>query len=412
MTSALLPIYDRDITLVKGKGSRLWDKDGREWLDFAAGIAVNGFGYGDRKIVAAIKKQAETLIHASNLFHTEPGSALAERLVKLAFPSKVFFTNSGTEAWEGAMKFARRIGKEQGRIEYVVFEHSFHGRSMGALSTTWTAKYREPFEPLVPGVRFVPRNDLAAVAAAVSDKTAAVMIEPVQGEGGIRPATPEFLKGLEAICRERGALLVFDEIQCGLGRTGKMFAFQHSGVVPDILTLAKPLAGGLPMGAILLRESLAGALKVGDHGTTFGGNPVCAAAALAVLDHLEEPGFIDDIGARGLYLVRGLKKLARKYKGQVAEVRGPRPHDRRGVPRRGGAGGEGPQGEGHPGGQGRRQGAAAPAPARREAGRDPAAARGPRRGAGDRRRLRRGQVLNCDVTIRRPDPSDPLIGFA
>ena len=398
MTTALLPIYDRDITLVKGKGSRLWDKDGREWLDFAAGIAVNGFGYGDRKIVAAIKKQAETLIHASNLFHTEPGSALAERLVRLAFPSKVFFTNSGTEAWEGAMKFARRIGKEQGRIEYVVFEHSFHGRSMGALSTTWTAKYREPFEPLVPGVRFVPRNDLAAVAAAVNEKTAAVMIEPVQGEGGIRPATPEFLKGLEAICRERGALLVFDEIQCGLGRTGKMFAFQHSGVVPDILTLAKPLAGGLPMGAILLRESLAGALKVGDHGTTFGGNPVCAAAALAVLDHLEEPGFIDDIGARGLYLVRGLKKLARKHKG--AGRRGPRPgpHDRRGVPRRGGAGAEGPQGEGHPGGQGRRQGAAPPAPARREAGRDPAAARGPRRGAGDRRRLRRGQVLNSSTS--------------
>ena len=256
MTTALLPIYDRDLTLVKGKGSRLWDKDGREWLDFAAGIAVNGFGYGDRKIVAAIKKQAETLIHASNLFHTEPGSALAERLVKLAFPSKVFFTNSGTEAWEGAMKFARRIGKDEGRTEYVAFEHSFHGRSMGALSTTWTAKYREPFEPLVPGVRFVPRNDLAAVAAVVSGKTAAVMIEPVQGEGGIRPATPEFLKGLQALCRERGALLVFDEIQCGLGRTGKMFAFQHSGVVPDILTLAKPLAGGLPMGAILLRESL------------------------------------------------------------------------------------------------------------------------------------------------------------
>ena len=322
MTSALLPIHDRDITLVKGKGSRLWDKDGREWLDFAAGIAVNGFGYGDRKIVAAIKKQAETLIHASNLFHTEPATALAERLVKLAFPSKVFFTNSGTEAWEGAMKFARRIGKEQGRIEYVVFEHSFHGRSMGALSTTWTAKYREPFEPLVPGVRFVPRNDLAAVAAAVGDQTAAVMIEPVQGEGGIWPATPEFLRGLEALCRERGALLVFDEIQCGLGRTGKMFAFQHSGVVPDILTLAKPLAGGLPMGAILLRESLAGAPKVGDHGTTFGGNPVCAAAALAVLDHLEEPGFIDDIGARGLYLVRGLKKLARKHKGTIAAVRG------------------------------------------------------------------------------------------
>jgi acetylornithine/N-succinyldiaminopimelate aminotransferase len=322
MTSALLPIYDRDVTLVKGKGSRLWDSDGREWLDFAAGIAVNGFGYGDRKIVAAIKKQAETLIHASNLYNTGPASLLAERLVRLAFPSKVFFTNSGTEAWEGAMKFARRIGKAEGRTEYVAFEHSFHGRTMGALSTTWTEKYREPFEPLVPGVRFVPRNDFAALSAAVHDKTAAVMIEPVQGEGGIRPASPEFLRALETLCRERGALLVFDEIQCGLGRTGKMFAYQHSGVVPDILTLAKPLAGGLPMGAVLLRESLAGALKVGDHGTTFGGNPVCAAAALAVLDHLEAPGFLDDVAARGLYLVRGLKKLARKHKGHIAEIRG------------------------------------------------------------------------------------------
>jgi predicted acetylornithine/succinylornithine family transaminase len=322
VTSALLPIYDRDITLVKGRGSRLLDTDGREWLDFAAGIAVNGFGYGDRRIVAAVKRQAALLMHASNLFHTEPASRLAERLVALAFPSRVFFTNSGTEAWEGAMKFARRIGKEQGRTEYVAFENAFHGRSMGALSTTWTAKYREPFEPLVPGVRFVPRGDLAAVAAAVGDKTAAVMIEPVQGEGGIRPASPEFLKGLLAICRERGALLVFDEIQCGLGRTGKMFAYQHSGVVPDILTLAKPLAGGLPMGAILLSESLAPALRVGDHGTTFGGNPVCAAAALAVLDHLEAPGFVDDVAARGLYLVRGLKKLARKHKDKIADVRG------------------------------------------------------------------------------------------
>ena len=322
MTSALLPVYDRDIVLVKGKGARLWDKDGREWLDFAAGIAVNGFGYGDRKIVTAIKKQAETLIHASNLYHTEPASRLAERLVALAFPSKVFFTNSGTEAWEGAMKFARRIGKEQGRTEYVVFEHSFHGRSMGALSTTWTAKYREPFEPLIPGVHFVARNDLAAVDAAVNERTAAVMIEPVQGEGGIRPASPEFLRGLEAICRARGALLVFDEIQCGLGRTGKMFAYQHSGVVPDILTLAKPLAGGLPMGAILLRDEYAHFLKVGDHGTTFGGNALCAAAANAVLDHLEEPGFVDDVAARGLYLQRGLAKLARKHKGAIAEVRG------------------------------------------------------------------------------------------
>jgi predicted acetylornithine/succinylornithine family transaminase len=322
MTTALLAVYDRDTVLVKGKGVRLWDESGREWLDFAAGIAVNGFGYGDRKIVAAIKKQTELLVHASNYFHTRPAARLAERLVGLAFPSRVFFTNSGSEAMEGAMKFARRIGKEQGRTEYVAFEHGFHGRSMGALSATWTAKYREPFEPLLPGVRFVPRDDLAAVAAAVGETTAAVLVEPVQGEGGIRPASAEFLRGLQALCRERGALLVFDEIQCGLGRTGKMFAFQHSGVVPDILTLAKPLAGGLPMGAILLREDLAHFLKVGDHGSTFGGNPVCAAAALAVLDHLEQPGFLEDVAAKGLYLKRGIEKLARKHKGAIKEVRG------------------------------------------------------------------------------------------
>jgi acetylornithine/N-succinyldiaminopimelate aminotransferase len=322
MSDALLPVYDRDLVLVRGKGSKLFDKDGRTWLDFAAGIAVNGFGYGDRRIVSAIKKQAGLLIHASNLYHTEPGEALAERLVSLAFPSKVFFCNSGAEAWEGAMKFSRRIGLEQRRTEFVCFEHSFHGRTMGALSTTWTAKYREPFEPLVPGVRFCPLNDLAVVAEAVSERTAAVMVEPVQGEGGIRLATTEFLRGLEALCRERGAILVFDEIQCGLGRTGMTFAYHHSGVVPDILTLAKPLAGGLPMGAILVKDSLAAAMKVGDHGSTFGGNPVAAAAALAVLDLLTAPGFLDGVRARGQYLLRGLRRLARKHPEAVAEVRG------------------------------------------------------------------------------------------
>jgi acetylornithine/N-succinyldiaminopimelate aminotransferase len=322
MSDAFVPVYDRDLVLVKGKGAKLFDKDGRTWLDFAAGIGVNGLGYGDRKVVAAIKKQAGLLIHASNLFHTEPASALAERLVSLAFPSRVFFSNSGTEAWEGAMKFSRRIGREHGRTDFVCFEHSFHGRTMGALSTTWTAKYREPFAPLVPGVRFSPPNDLAAAATVVNEKTAAVMVEPVQGEGGIRPATAEFLKGLEALCRERGALLVFDEIQCGLGRTGKLFAYEHAGVVPDILTLAKPLAGGLPMGAILVRENLAPAMKVGDHGSTFGGNPVAAAAALAVLERLTSPGFLDGVAARGLYLTRGLRRLARKHKEAVVEVRG------------------------------------------------------------------------------------------
>jgi len=320
--SALLPVYEREITLVSGKGARLFDKEGRAYLDFAAGIAVNGFGYGDRAIVKAIREQAGKLIHASNLFHTEPASALAERLVALAFPSKVFFCNSGTEAWEGALKFARRIGREAGRFEYVCFERSFHGRTMGALSTTWTAKYREPFEPLVPGVRFVPWGDLAAVDAATTDKTAAVMLEPVQGEGGIRPATPEFLRGVAEIARRKGALVVFDEVQCGLGRTGRMFGYEHAGVVPDILTLAKPLAGGLPMGAILLREELASHLHVGDHGSTFGGNPVAAAAALAVLDRLTAPGFVEGIAKKGDFLMRSLDKLRKRYPKAIAEVRG------------------------------------------------------------------------------------------
>jgi acetylornithine/succinyldiaminopimelate/putrescine aminotransferase len=193
---------------------------------------------------------------------------------------------------------------------------------MGALSTTWTAKYREPFEPLVPGVRFVPWGDLAAVDAATTEKTAAVMLEPVQGEGGIRPATPEFLRGVAEIARKKGALLALDEVQCGLGRTGKMFGYEHAGVTPDILTLAKPLAGGLPMGAILLRDELVSRLHVGDHGSTFGGNPVAAAAALAVLDRLTAPGFLDGIARKGAFLMRSLAKLKKRYPKAIAEVRG------------------------------------------------------------------------------------------
>jgi len=311
--SALLPVYEREIVLVRGKGARLYDKEGRIYLDFAAGIAVNGLGYGDRKVLKAIRDQAGKLIHVSNLFHTEPGSELAARLVGLAFPGKVFFCNSGTEAFEAAMKFARRIGKAQGRTEYVCFERAFHGRTMGALSATWNPKYREPFEPLVPGVRFVPWNDLAAVREAVGDKTAAVMIEPVQGEAGIRVAEAGFLQGIAAIARERGALLVCDEVQCGLGRTGRMFGYEHAGITPDILTLAKPLGGGLPLGAVLLREELAGHIQVGDHGSTFGGNPVAAAAALAVLDRLTAPKFLPKVNAKATFLRRGLNLIARRY---------------------------------------------------------------------------------------------------
>jgi predicted acetylornithine/succinylornithine family transaminase len=320
--SALLPVYERDLTIVSGKGSRLVDSAGRSYLDFAAGIGVNGLGYGDRRLLAAIRGQAGRLIHASNLYHSEPGAALAERLSGLAFPSRVFLCNSGTEAVEAAIKFARRVGRPQGRTELVAFERSFHGRTLGALSVTWTAKYREPFEPLLPGVRFCAWNDLGAASAAIGPATAAVLVEPVQGEGGVRPAPAEFLRGLADLCRERGALLVADEVQCGLGRTGRLFAYQHAGITPDILTLAKPLGGGLPLGAVLLRETLAPALAVGDHGSTFGGNPVACAAALAVLDRLTASGFLASVERRGASLRRGLRALGRGHPGTIVEIRG------------------------------------------------------------------------------------------
>jgi acetylornithine/N-succinyldiaminopimelate aminotransferase len=318
--SALLPVYDRDLVMVSGEGARLTDSEGRTYLDFAAGVGVNGLGYGDRKVLSAIRKQAGRMIHASNLYHNEPASALAARLVSLSFPAKVFFCNSGTEAVEAAIKFARRIGREQGRTELVAFERSFHGRTLGSLSMTWTAKYREPFEPLVPGVRFCAWDDLKQAAMAIGPKTAAVFVEPVQGEGGVRVAPAEFLHGLADICRDAGALLVSEEVQCGLGRTGRLFAYEHAALRPDMVTLAKPLGGGLPLGAVLVREEIAGAIAVGDHGSTFGGNPVAAAAALAVLDRLTGEGFLAKVEKRARALRRGLNVLARKHPA-VVQVR-------------------------------------------------------------------------------------------
>jgi predicted acetylornithine/succinylornithine family transaminase len=307
---------------VKGSGVRLRDDQGREYLDFAAGIGVAGLGHCDRKVTAAIRRQAGELVHASNLFFTGPGSELARRLASLAFPSRVFLCNSGTEAIEAAIKFARRIGNPEGRYELVAFERAFHGRTLGALSLTWTERYRAPFEPLVPGMRFSPWNDLAALAATVGPKTAAVVIEPIQGEGGVRPASPEFLRGVEKVCRDAGALLVVDEIQCGLGRTGDLFAHTESGVSPDVMTLAKPLGGGLPIGAVLLAERHAAALQPGDHGSTFGGNPVACAAALAVLERLTSEGFLAKVARRSQQLRRGLKALAREHPTKVVAVRG------------------------------------------------------------------------------------------
>jgi len=319
--SAFVPLYERDLTIVSGKGVRLQDSAGRSYLDFAAGIGVNGLGHGDRAVLAAIRDQSRRLVHASNLYHSEPGSALAARLSAL-FPSRVFLCNSGTEAVEAAIKFARRLGRAEGRTELLAFEGSFHGRTMGALSLTWKATYREPFEPLVPGMGFSPWGDLEAAGGRIGRGTAAVVVEPVQGEGGVRPAPDGFLAGLAGLCRERGALLIADEIQCGLGRTGRLFAHQRHGFTPDMVTLAKPLGGGLPLGAVLLREDLAGRLSVGDHGSTFGGNPVACAAALAVLDRLTSEGFLESVEKKGATLARGLRAVARRHPGAIAEVRG------------------------------------------------------------------------------------------
>ncbi|HUG53297.1 MAG TPA: acetylornithine/succinylornithine family transaminase [Vicinamibacteria bacterium] len=321
MTS-LLPVYERDLVLVSGRGARVTDSRGNTYLDFAAGIGVNGLGYGNQKVVAAIRKQAGKLIHSSNLYFSEPVLTLADRLVGAAFPARVFFTNSGTESVEAAIKFARRIGHASGRTELVAFEGAFHGRTLGALSITYKEKYRAPFEPLLPGVRFCAWNDLGAARAVIGPKTAAVFIEPVQGEGGIRVAPDDFLQGLADICRDAGTLLVSDEVQCGLGRTGAMFAYQRAHIRPDILTLAKPLGGGLPLGAVLLREELAGALSVGDHGSTFGGNPVAAAASLAVLDRITSGEFLAKVDKKGQGMRRALRSLQRKYPEQIADVRG------------------------------------------------------------------------------------------
>lgn len=322
MSAPFLPVYDRDLVIVKGRGARVTDRDGREYLDFAAGIGVNGLGHADAKVVAAIKKQAGLLVHVSNLYHHEPGIALAERLANIAFPAKVFFSNSGAEAIEGAIKIARRVGKEAGRTELIAFEGSFHGRTTGALALTYTAKYREPFEPLLPGVHFAKVGDIDSVKAVLGSKTAAVFIEPVQGESGVRPVPAAFLKELATLTRDAGALLVADEIQCGLGRTGKMFGYQHAGITPDIVTCAKPLGGGLPLGAILVREAVASQMHVGDHGSTFGGNPVACAASLAVLDRLTADGFLEKVDKRSASMLRSLRKLQKLYPKAIAEVRG------------------------------------------------------------------------------------------
>ncbi len=320
-TQALLGVYARVGPLfVGGDGVELIADDGTRYLDFVAGIAVNALGYNHPVVRGAVEQALGSgLIHVSNLYRTEPGEKLAEELVSRSFADRVFFCNSGAEANEAAFKFAR---KWSGKPEIVAFTGAFHGRLFATLAATDRPDFKKAFEPLVPGVRIVPREDWAAVDHAISaSRTAAVIVEPVQGEGGVRLVDPEWLAFVRELCDGRGVALIFDEVQCGLGRTGTLFAYEQAGVVPDMLTLAKPLAGGLPMGAVLVTDTIAAALKPGDHATTFGGGPLVASVALAVVRAVAEPGFLADVRGKGEWLASRLAELAAR-RARVGEARG------------------------------------------------------------------------------------------
>jgi len=307
----------------RGEGVYLYDSDGRRYLDFVAGIAVNALGYGDPELLEAIDKQVRRLIHVSNLYHTEPHVRLAQMLVQNSFADRVFFCNSGAEATEAAIKFARKWGRAGGqdRYEVVCFTGAFHGRTMGALALTPREHYQAPFRPLIGGVRVAQYNDLRSAEQAIGESTCAVIVEPVQGEGGVHLASAEFMAGLRELCTERNVLLICDEVQCGLGRTGRLWAHQLYGVEPDIMTLAKPLGGGLPMAAVLVREEVACCVEPGDHGSTFGANPVAAAAAQVVFRRVAQDAFLARVREVGSYLGRKLHELAER-KREVRQVRG------------------------------------------------------------------------------------------
>lgn len=317
---SILHTYNRfPVMFDHGEGCCLYDTEGKKYLDFAAGIAVNALGYHYPGYDDALKSQIDKLTHISNLYYNEPMSEAGEKLIKASGLSKAFFTNSGTEAIEGALKAARKYsytkyGKEAGRFEIIAMNHSFHGRSMGALSVTGTEHYREPFEPLIGGVKFADFNDLESVKAQITDKTCAVITEVVQGEGGIYPAQKEFLEGLRALCDEKDIILIFDEIQCGMGRTGYYFAWQSYGVQPDVMTCAKALGCGVPVGAFVLGEKAAAeSLVPGDHGTTYGGNPFVCAAVSKVFDIFEQDNILAHVQELTPYLEEKLDALVDKY---------------------------------------------------------------------------------------------------
>ncbi|MFA6241239.1 MAG: acetylornithine transaminase [Candidatus Hydrogenedentales bacterium] len=313
----------RSIAFVRGEGVTLWDAEGKEYLDFFAGIAVAGLGHCHPKVTEALCMQAKTLVHVSNLYYIEPQVKLAALLCQHSFADKWFFSNCGAGAMEAAMKLARRYWSQQGtpRPEFVTMLQSFHGRTFGAISATGQPKYQEGFEPLLPGIRHVPFDDMGALRKALSPQTGAVIVEPIQGEGGVRVPANDYLKQVRALCDERGALLILDEVQTGVGRTGKFFAHEHYGITPDIIVVAKGLGNGVPIGAMGCTDKVASGFSVGSHASTFGGNPLCTAAALATVEIILEPGFLPHVEQIGAYFLEKLNVLAKKHAG-IAQVRG------------------------------------------------------------------------------------------
>jgi acetylornithine aminotransferase len=318
-----MPVYARQpVAFVRGRGAELWDADGKRYLDFFAGLAVNNVGHCHPAVVSAIREQSGTLLHASNVYHTVPAAELAALLCRVSFAERVFLCNSGAEANEAAMKLARRWGSRDGggRFEILATTGSFHGRTFATLTATGQEKYHTGFLPLLPGIRLVPYGDLGAMTDAVHDETVAIMVEPIQGEGGVVVPPAGYLAGLRELADRRNLLLVLDEVQSGLGRTGRLFAHEHAGITPDVMTLAKALGGGLPIGAACTTAQVAAAFEPGAHGTTFGGNPVACAAAIAALRILSEPALLEEVRALGEHLRGRLVALASRA--GIREVRG------------------------------------------------------------------------------------------
>lgn len=312
------------IALVKGKGTKVWDADGKEYLDFLAGIAVNSLGHCHPAIVRAIRQQSQKLLHVSNLYHTLPPAELARELCRHSFAERVFFCNSGAEANEAAIKLARRYGLEKlgGKYEIISAHNSFHGRTLATLTATGQEKIRAGYDPLPSGFRQVPYNDLGAIEAAIDEKkTAGILIEPIQAEGGVVVPSETYLRGLRELCDQRGVLLILDEVQTGMGRTGKLFGYEHAGIKPDIITLAKALGGGLPLGAMLAREDVAASFGPGSHASTFGGNPVACSAGLVMMQMLIRGGVLKNCAHMSKYFMKGLEALKTKFS-FIREIRG------------------------------------------------------------------------------------------